>query len=45
MFCKSHFSDIFQGKNHIFRMFFRAKSHFSEFSRGEEDAITSQLNP
>ena len=42
--------------NHIFRMFFRVKitffgcfsgqkSHFPKFSRGEEDAITSQLNP
>ena len=56
MFYKSHFSDVFRGKNHIFQMFFGVKitffgcfsgqkSHFPEFSRGEEDAITSQLNP
>lgn len=28
MFCKSHFSDVFRGKNHIFRIFFKAKITF-----------------
>ena len=28
MFYKSHFSGVFQGKKHIFRIFFRAKITF-----------------